>query len=107
MFLPRSLTWTCTWKRFMVSSPGGRGNRLGRLAAGGGTTGLPLAAVLHEIAEQAVHLLEIRSIDQVAAGALLGDHACAQQFLQVERQRRRRHLEVVGAHGGRGAGAAR
>ncbi|AMO24583.1 hypothetical protein UC35_19250 [Ramlibacter tataouinensis] len=65
-----------------------------------------MTAVLGQEAEQTVHLLEIRPIDQVAARTLLGDQACVQQFLEMERQRGWRHFEVLGQHSGCEARAA-
>src|SRR5689334_8473287 len=52
------------------------------------------AAVLGEIADELVHRVEIRGVDDFAAAPLLRHEPRAMQALQVKGHRRRRHLET-------------
>src|SRR6266850_5328828 len=84
MLCSRSCTATCTWKRFMgLSFPGG-----------GGCTGAATAAVLREVADELIHVLEVRAVDDEAAVLPAADQAGAGEVREVERQRRRGQLEL-------------
>jgi hypothetical protein len=72
----------------------------------GELAGLPLAAVLRQVAEQGIHLREVGAVDQVASARLAADQARVGQFLEVERERAGRHAELLGDHAGRQAGRA-
>src|SRR5438132_10842043 len=84
MLCSRSCTATCTWKRFMVSSfPGG-----------GGGTGAATAAVLREVADELVHVLEVRAVDDEAAVLPAANQAGAGEVREVKRECGRRQLEL-------------
>src|SRR3989442_2676138 len=85
MLCSRSCTATCTWKRFMVSSfPGG-----------GGGTGAATAAVLREVADELVHVLEVRAVDDEAAVLPAAYEAGAGEVREVKRERGGRQLEFL------------
>src|ERR1700690_123563 len=65
------------------------------------------AAIRRQIAEQLIHVLEGRPIDQVAAVALLGDETRMHEVLQMKGQGRGRDLQGFGDGAGRQAGLAR
>src|SRR5216684_3106999 len=83
MLCSRSCTATCTWKRFMVSSfPGG-----------GGCTGAAAATVLGEVADELIHVLEVRAVDDEAAVLAAAHEAGAGEVREMKRERGRRQLE--------------
>src|SRR2546428_11030116 len=84
MLCSRSCTATCTWKRFMVSSfPGCRR-----------CTGAATAAVLREVADELIHVLEVRAVDDEAAVLAAAHEAGAGEVREVKRERGRRQLEL-------------
>src|SRR5437870_1399253 len=84
MLCSRSCTATCTWKRFMVSSfPGG-----------GGCTGAATAAVLCEVADELVHVLEVCAVEDEAAVLPAAHETGAGEVREVKRKRGRRQLEL-------------
>src|SRR5258708_34466517 len=103
MLACRSSTWVCTWKRFMGWSLfvlGGAVHRGGVEAAGA------LAAVLGQVAEQRVHPVVRRPVDEIAAGPRLGPQSGVGQFLQMEGQRGGGDVERIGHRARREAGPA-
>lgn len=59
-----------------------------RAGAGlGSLTSRARAAMLGKVSEQAIHLGEIRAVDQIPALLLDADQGCVRKLLQVERQR--------------------
>nr|CUV24545.1 protein of unknown function [Ralstonia solanacearum]CUV35106.1 protein of unknown function [Ralstonia solanacearum] len=62
---------------------------------------LALAAVLGQETQQAVHMVERGAVDQVTAISLLRHKRGMHQFLEVERQRRAGHVELLGDGAGR------
>src|SRR5438477_10728625 len=91
MLCSRSCTATCTWKRFMVSSfPGD-----------GGCTGAATATVLGEVADELVHVLEVRAVDDEAAVLAAAHEAGAGEVREVKRERGRRQLELLANPSGR------
>src|SRR2546428_7551247 len=84
MLCSRSCTATCTWKRFMVSSfPGCRR-----------CTGAATAAVLREVADELIHVLEVRAVDDEAAVLAAAHKAGAGEVREVKRERGRGQLEL-------------
>src|SRR6476661_10167732 len=59
----------------------------------GGRARAPAAAVFAQEAEQGVHGVELRGVDQEAAFLARRDQLRVREFLQVEGQRRGRHAE--------------
>ncbi|KXJ66263.1 hypothetical protein AXY46_12065 [Achromobacter xylosoxidans] len=53
-----------------------------------------------EVAQQAIHLREVRAIDQISTLLLKGDKAGMRQLLQVEGQRVARDAELIGHDAG-------
>lgn len=51
--------------------------------------------MLREVTEQAGHVCESRAVDQVSSIALLSHQACVHQFLEVKRQRRGGHIQLL------------
>src|SRR4051812_42389077 len=103
MLADRSSTWAWTWNRFMVFS--GRGSALAGFGGTDGAASAP-AAVLGEIAEHCVHLVERSAVDDVPARTLLGHQAGVGELLEVKRQGVRRHVERLGDRPRREAGRA-
>lgn len=60
-----------------------------------------LAAMLGQVADQAVHVTVLGAVDQVAALLLDGNEASVGQFLQVEGQGIAGHAELIGEDAGR------
>jgi hypothetical protein len=58
-------------------------------------------AILSEIADQPVHRIKIRAIDELSADALLGKETCALQVLKVESQRRGQKADPFANDAGR------
>src|SRR4051812_44958916 len=99
MLCLRSCTPTCTWKRFMaLSFQGGfRGDGCARAAA---------ATVLGEVADERVHIPEIRRIKDEASFLTASGKPRARQVREVEGERRRRKLQrFSNAAGGQSLGA--
>src|ERR1043166_8577933 len=87
MLCSRSLTATCTWKRFMVFSfPGGRA---------GGTRTATATAVLREVTDEFIHVLEIGAVDDEAAFGTAAHEAGAREVREMERERGGRQLELL------------
>src|ERR1700740_1972378 len=94
MLACRSSTWAWTWNRFIVFSV----SMESAASCGGRRDGASVAgtAVLGEERQDAVHALVGRAVDQVAPLARLRHQAGMREFLQVERQRRRRRVQRLG-----------
>src|SRR5688572_23270681 len=85
----RSCTATCTWKRFMLFS-------FRRLCGGcAGGAGAVTAAVLCEVAHELVHVLEVGVVDDEAPVLARAHEAGAREVRKVERERRRRQVELL------------
>src|SRR5690242_9310082 len=84
MLCSRSLTATCTWKRFMAFAFYDWGSR-GARAAG--------AAVLGEVSDQLVHVVEVGAIDDEAAFLAALHQPGAREVRKMERQRRGGELQ--------------
>src|SRR4029077_8131790 len=86
MLCLRSCTPTCTWKRFMALSFQGdfRGDGDARAAA---------ATALGEVADERVHVPEIRRIEDEASLLAAPGKPRACQVREVEGERRRRQLQ--------------
>src|SRR5437762_11490935 len=61
---------------------------------GGGGTGAATAAVLREVADQLVHVLEVRAVDDEAAVLAAANQPGAGEVREVKRERGRRQLEL-------------
>src|SRR5438876_10139662 len=85
MLSSRSSTATCTWKRFMVSS----------FTGWGGCTGAATAAVLREVADELVHVLEVRAVEDEAAFLADAHETGAGEVREVKRERGGRQLELL------------
>src|ERR1700694_2895965 len=82
----RSCTATCTWKRFMALSF--RGNRRG-------SAGAAAAAVLGQVADQLVHVLEVGAVDDEAAVLPALHQPRTREMREVKRQRGPRQVELL------------
>src|SRR5438067_2035031 len=68
---------------------------------GGGGTGAATAAVLREVADELIHVLEVRAVDDKAALLPAAYQAGAGEVREVKRERRRRQLELFADAPGR------
>src|SRR6185503_17309118 len=82
----RSCTPTCTWKRFIGFSFRGSWKWRARTAA---------AAVLGQVADERVHVLEIGAVDDEAPVLAALSQPRAREMRKVERERRRRQAELL------------
>src|SRR5262245_25434544 len=88
MLCCRSCTATCTWKRFMALSF--HSDRCNGRRAGSAT-----AAVLGEVADQCVHVVEVSGVDDEAAFLAVANQAGVREVRQMEGERCRRELQSL------------
>src|SRR6185503_15211516 len=88
MLCSRSCTLTCTCSLFIDISFGGCG-----LACRGRARGHH-AAVLREVGDEPGHVLEIGAVDDEAPVLAAARQSCARQASEMERERRRREVEL-------------
>src|SRR6185503_9852089 len=94
MLCSRSCTLTCTCSLFIDISFGGGG-----LACGGRARGHH-AAVLREVRDQPVHVLEVSAIDDEATVLAAARQPCARQAGEMERKRSGRKIELLADRAG-------
>src|SRR3954452_18284656 len=84
MLCSKSLTATCTWKRFMILS----------FRGWTGGAGAASAAVLCQVADQLIHVFEVGAVDDEAPVLAAFHQAGARQVRKMERERGRRQVEL-------------